>query len=111
MARSTDTFQNTGDRSHGQTRAGTTLGFREEEFKGEKKTREREVETEKESEDHRLSRLTVCMSVGLSNYRLAWCVEPKVYHNTAQVMTPYTTHTCRRKYTHTHTTAITVQSI
>lgn len=62
---------------------------------------ERELEREKESEDHRLSKLTVCMSVGLSNYRLAWCVEPKVYHNTAQVMTPYTAHTCRRKYTYT----------
>lgn len=60
-------------------------------------------------EDHRLGKLTVYMSVGLHNYRLAWCVEPKVYHNTAQVMTPRTTHTCRRKYT--YTTAITVQSI
>lgn len=90
LARSTDTFQNTGDRSCSQTRAGTTL---------RKSLREREWERE----GHRRYKLTVCMSVGLSNYRLAWCVEPRVYHNTAQVMTPYTTHTCKCVHIHTHT--------
>ncbi|KAG7230211.1 hypothetical protein INR49_012344 [Caranx melampygus] len=39
LAGFTDTFQNTGDRSQGQTRAGTTLGITEEELRGE---RERE---------------------------------------------------------------------
>ena len=84
-------FQNTGDRRHGQTRAGTTLGMTEEEF------RRRRYWELVEGEDHRLYKL--CVSVGLSNYRLAWCVEPKVYHNTAQGMTPYTTRIYANAYT------------
>ena len=69
--------------------------------------RERERERERGRGDHRLYKLTVCMSVGLSNYRLAWCVEPRVYHNTAPLMTPYTTHIHVKAHTRarTHTDA------
>lgn len=35
----------------------------------------------------------VCEHWLKSNYRLAWCVESRVYHNTAQMMTAYSTHT------------------
>lgn len=55
--------------------------------------------------DHRLFKLTVCMSVSLCNYRLAWCVESRVYHNTAQTMTKYATDACARVDARTHTLA------
>lgn len=58
-------------------------------------------------------RVYVCVRTALSNYSLPWCVETKVYHNRAQVMTPYTTciyvKTCM--HTHKHTTPITIQSL
>lgn len=91
LAWSADRFQIPKHKRHGQTRAGTTLGMTVLEFRG------RRYWELVEGEDHRLNKL--CVSVGLSNYRLAWCVEPKVYHNIAQGMTPYTTCIYANAYT------------
>lgn len=78
--------------------------------------RKREQRTEREGErareggwgqregrgegDHRVYKLTMCMSLGLGNYRLARRVESRVYHNTAQMMTAYTTHMHTNTRTH-----------
>lgn len=81
LAGSADTFQNTGDRCDGQkNRAGATL---------------------RRSGPQTLQ-CAVYLCAGLSNYRLAWCVEPRVYHNTAPVMTPYATQTLTFTHIHTH---------